>query len=308
MSKPFLTYQQQIDKLVNEKKLLISDRTFAENALKQIGYFSLIGGYKRPFINPTTRIYESNTQFEDIYALYTFDKELRELVFKYLCEIEQRIRQLTSYAFCSIHGESQIAYLDPGSYKIGKAQPDELKKLIDTLDFHANRDTEHAYLVHQRKVHKNVPLWVLMNTLTFGQLSHFYSFLPFKIQSAVSKEFDYINEHELEIYLSALTWFRNICAHNERLYSFRLGRLDFPDKPLHKNLNISKKGSQYLNGKKDLFGLIIAMKYLLPEDSFAQLNDALKHLIHKYTKQSSRINKDKILSIMGFPPDWEKIA
>ena len=38
--------------------------------LTQIGYFSLIGGYKSPFKNPTTQKYKNGTRFEDIVALY----------------------------------------------------------------------------------------------------------------------------------------------------------------------------------------------------------------------------------------------
>lgn len=57
-----------------------------------------------------TRIYEQ-TSFEDIYALYKFDRDLRELTFKYLCEVEQKIRQLISYHFCNLYGEQQICYL-----------------------------------------------------------------------------------------------------------------------------------------------------------------------------------------------------
>ena len=45
----FLTYDQQLDKLQNEKELQIHDRTAAKEILKNIGYFSLIGGYKTPF-------------------------------------------------------------------------------------------------------------------------------------------------------------------------------------------------------------------------------------------------------------------
>lgn len=84
MAKPFFTYDQQIKKLVNEKHLQISDSTYAKTVLKNISYFSLIGGYKTPFINPMTRIYQNKTSFEDILALYQFDLSLRELVFKYL--------------------------------------------------------------------------------------------------------------------------------------------------------------------------------------------------------------------------------
>ena len=59
MTKTFLTYNSQLYKLTNEKKLIITDRVKALQILKDIGYFSLIGGYKTPFINPMTRIYQN---------------------------------------------------------------------------------------------------------------------------------------------------------------------------------------------------------------------------------------------------------
>ena len=75
----FLTYQQQIDKLKKEKGLLIRDEQYAKAMLQQIGYFSLISGYKDIFKNPTTKRYRDNIQFEDIVLLYDFDSKLREL-------------------------------------------------------------------------------------------------------------------------------------------------------------------------------------------------------------------------------------
>ncbi len=81
MAKPFLTYDQQLEKLRNEKNLLIDDTEVAKESLKNIGYFSLVGGYKTPFINSMTRIYQNGASFNDILALYQFDLSLRELVF-----------------------------------------------------------------------------------------------------------------------------------------------------------------------------------------------------------------------------------
>ena len=188
LSKPFLTYDQQLDKLQNEKKLQIHDRATAKEILKNIGYFSLIGGYKTPFINPMTRIYQNNTSFEDIYALYQFDLSLRELVFKYLCEIECKIRQLVSYHFCSLHGEQQTAYLTPGNYNHTKKNAADITRLIQILSYQANKNTEHNYVVHQRKVTITFLLWVLTNTLTYGQISRFYALLPFHCK-AVSARF-----------------------------------------------------------------------------------------------------------------------
>lgn len=55
MPKPFLTFEAQISYLETDKNLLIQDHDYAKNMLKRIGYFSLIGGYKLPFKNPTTK-------------------------------------------------------------------------------------------------------------------------------------------------------------------------------------------------------------------------------------------------------------
>lgn len=57
MAKPFLTFQAQISFLEQDKNLLVENHAFAEAMLTQIGYFSLIGGYKTPFKNPTTQKY-----------------------------------------------------------------------------------------------------------------------------------------------------------------------------------------------------------------------------------------------------------
>ena len=53
MSTPklFLSYTQQLDKLSNVKNLVIGNREYAEKTLKEIGYFSLISGYKDLFVS-----------------------------------------------------------------------------------------------------------------------------------------------------------------------------------------------------------------------------------------------------------------
>ncbi len=55
MQKIFLNYDQQIEKLKNEKNLLIDNEAYAKDILKQTSYYSLIGGYKDIFKNPTTK-------------------------------------------------------------------------------------------------------------------------------------------------------------------------------------------------------------------------------------------------------------
>lgn len=69
-----MTYEQQIDKLTNEKNLIVEDVDQALAALRDIGHFALISGHKWPLCNPMTRVYEDDTRFEGMPALYSFDE------------------------------------------------------------------------------------------------------------------------------------------------------------------------------------------------------------------------------------------
>lgn len=307
MTKPFLTYQQQIQKLIVEKHLIINDPTLAEEKLRNIGYFSLIGGYKQPFRNPMTRVYVNNTTFEDVWALYQFDNELRELLFNHLCQIEKKMRSLLSYAFCERYGELQSHYLNTASYNYTVANQRGINKLIRILGNLANGNTEYEYVNYQRRVYGNVPLWVLVNTMTFGQISKMYSFLQPGMRSKIARNYTHVNDRELEQYLKVLVLYRNVCAHNERLYSHKVYS-EIPDTPLHSKLGITKTGTQYDMGKKDLFGVVIAFRYLLPAEDFRAFKANLDKLIKRYLRKSSRISESELLQAMGFPQNWKNIT
>lgn len=305
--KPFLTYEQQLHKLTDEKQLIINNREFAEEKLRDIGYFALIGGYKEPFRDAMTRVYLENTTFEDIYALYDFDNRLRELIFRYICQIEKKIRNIISYSFYEVYGEMQTHYLDTASYNYVRSNQRGIDKLIRMLDGLALTNTDYDYIVHQRNVYQNVPLWVLINAMTFGQISKMYSFLTSRIQSKISKNFKKVNERELEQYLKVLVLYRNVCAHNERLFSHKVYS-EIPNTVLHSKLHISQTGNQYNQGKKDLFGVVIAFRYLLSADSFLLFKRELVLLIDKYVRSSSRITEKNLLKQMGFPENWKSIT
>lgn len=116
MQKVFLNYDQQIEKLKNEKNLLIDNEAYAKEILKQTSYYSLIGGYKDIFKNPTTKKYKDGTRFEDIVELYYFDELLRQLFLRYIINVENGIKSQVSYYFTEKNGENQKEYLDVSNY------------------------------------------------------------------------------------------------------------------------------------------------------------------------------------------------
>lgn len=305
--KPFIPYTEQLEILAHKKQLIISNLAYANEKLQDIGYYSLIDGYKDIFYNPMSRTYMTGTKFTDIVALYEFDENLRFLVFKYICHIEQKIRSLISYSFCETFSASQTAYLDISNYNVSPKNKRSISKLISILEYEANQNIEHNYVVYQRNKYGNVPLWIIMKTLTLGQTSKMYSFMLPSIKSKVSIHYNNITEKELVQYLKVLTVFRNICAHNERLFSFR-SRFEIPDTILHKKMHIPQKGSQYLYGKHDMFALLITFRYLLSKDEFKILKKELSQLFTKFSTATSVIQKEKLLHSMHFPANWKNIT
>lgn len=251
-SKPFLTYQQQLHNLQYAKNMVIPDSSYALIKLQSYSYYALVDGYKNLFYDGKNRKYIENTTFESIVALYDFDAQLRILLFKYICQIEQHMRSLISYNFCEIHTANQAGYLNPSNYTNALKKQKDVQNLISLLFAEANIKTNHPYVVHQRNTYGNVPLWVLIKTLSFGQMSKMYSLLPSKLQTKISHSYPHVNEKELSQYLRILTDFRNICAHNERLFSHRC-RYEVPDTLLHSKLKLPQTGNHYNCGKSDFF-------------------------------------------------------
>lgn len=80
MGKPFLTIEEQIELL--ERRGV--SRTKGERcALMREGYYSIINGYKEPFLEPVVTKgdlsdrYKGGTSFDDIFALFRFDRSLQ---------------------------------------------------------------------------------------------------------------------------------------------------------------------------------------------------------------------------------------
>ena len=306
MPKPFLTYEQQFIKLRDEKHIVITDETETLCKLQQVGYYSLVSGYKHLFRIPAQKVYKNGTAFEELVSLYEFDEALRELFLHYLLHIERHIRSLLSYYFTEKYGEAQSTYLLKTNYNYVRKHQQGIDRLVYELQ-KLTLTTQHSYIAYQRNTYHNVPLWVLVNALTFGTLSKMYFFFPFDLQSKVSKNFAHVNEKQLGQFLTVMTKFRNVCAHNERLFSYR-SKDAIPDMELHSKLGISKERSLYQCGKSDLFAVVIAFRYLLPKQEFLEFKCALTKQIDRFLKSTTHISEEELLRAMGFPANWKKIS
>lgn len=302
---PFLTYEQQIQKLKN-KGLIIDNDDNAIELLKKHSYFALISGYKIPF-KTKGGTYKPHTGLSDIYSLYFFDDILRTIILRNILKVEKHIKSLISYSFCETYGENQQFYLDKTKYNYSPANQSDIDDLIGRLSKIAANPKDYSYIQHQLKRHGNIPLWVMMKALPIGTVSKFYSFLPQSIQAKVSMEFKHITENELVRMLDLLARVRNVCAHNERLFNYRYNKGAINDTYIHKYLNISKSNVQYSKGKQDLFAIIIVLKYLLSPNEFSCFVDDINDAIENLLVSTRQLQQTQMYKYMGFPTNWLKI-
>lgn len=299
--KPFKTYEEQIDKLQNEKGLIIPDTDEAIQILKKESYFALVNGYKDAFKrNDDKKRYRDTATFNDIYALYKFDESLRLLYLKYILVIERHVKSLMSYEFCSHFGDDQCEYFNATNYKYTSNSVMDVNRFLGVLANSYRKSREYKYIEHYSKNHKNVPLWVLMNVLTFGQVSKMFQYMVDTVQVAISKNFPELRQNELESMLSFITLFRNVCAHNERLFNYTV-RQQTPHKYVHDYMNCKNNGSQ------DLFAMVICFKYLLNDKDFDCFVGEQQGVLAKYKPSSQTLSTPDLLKLMGFPPDWGRV-
>ena len=307
--KPFKTYDELITILQNRGIELNSDsdKEYAQRILSKEGYYNLINGYNKLFLDPSasTEQYKSGTTLHEIHALYQFDRVLRDIFFRYILRVETHIKNLIAYYFPMRYGHSNYLLYTNFNTKCRDAQS-KIMALIAEIQRQIAGRTSDPSISHYLKEYGYIPLWVLNNVLTLGTISKFYSLMKVPERQDVSRTF-HIMDNELENALMYLSSVRNFCAHGNRLYCYRT-KNPLIDTPFHSQLGIpvNEKG-EYTSGKRDLFAALIALRRLLSHNDFKRMSREISQAIEILEKKLLVLNRDDVLSEMGFPSNWKSL-
>lgn len=129
--------------------------------------------------------------------------------------------------------------------------------------------------------------------------------LPSERQS-ISRHFQMM-DNELENALLYISVVRNFCAHGKRLYCFRTKNPLMSTK-YHTALKIPQNNNgEYLQGKRDLFACVIALKRLLSNDDYIRMSKELFHAIEALEKNLQLLTQKEVLTEMEFPSNWREM-
>jgi len=283
----FLSYDEQF-RLLKMRGMNFSVEENVINLLKQVGYYRLSSYWYSFFENKQEKMFKKETQFENIWNLYEFDKELRKLVLGQLERIEISIRSKMTYIFST---EYTLFWLnDEPLFVNEKAHKNILSKIKTEIE----RSDENFIISFKLKYSNEIPpSFITLEILSFGTISKIYSNLKRnKAKKDFAKEFA-LPDVVLESWLHSLVYIRNLSAHHARLWN----RI-FSVKPLFpksiSNTWLSNKGIR--NDK--LFFFLSVMLYLL---NIIELKNTFKQDLHDLFQKYPNVNK----IAMGFPINWQ---
>ena len=108
--KPFKTHEELIVILTQRGIKIESDedKAYAKTILAKEGYYNLINGYNKLFLDPSAGPdhYKDGTTLYEIHALYQFDRVLRDIFFRYILRVETHVKNLIAYYFPMKYGHS----------------------------------------------------------------------------------------------------------------------------------------------------------------------------------------------------------
>lgn len=306
--KEYKTFNQQLTILRNRGMIVPTDGR-PKRFLEQENYYNVINGYKDLFLRKDEQgnvivpeQYLPNTHFNELKALFLFDRELRFLFLKYLLIFENSFKTVIAHEFSRKYPKAN-SYLEIANYR--DDDPKGVLKQISILTktIHDNVGAKGA-IKHYIEEYGAVPLWVLVNYLTIGNLSYLYAALKDSEKNVIAKYYSEkyakqyktssilrISSDDMESALKIFNLMRNQCAHDERLYNSD-----------YKNIRVSNIAN-YLGitnyNNRRIIVAVLYFRVLLNKSYYKKFHSELNEIFKRYQGEFKAVSFDDILDIMG---------
>lgn len=344
--KEYKTYRQLLAKLRSRGMVIGkgSQGSRVMRILEKENYYNVINGYKELFLSAkatetTDEVYKKGTTFDEVYALYKFDREIRQVYLQYLLQIENTLKTVISHEFSSRYGYDNYLKLD--SFQSAATNDSkEISRIAKQNNFHMPTDIakvkqisaeentasvikligdiqqeiarqmnkHHQVVTHYMTKHGYIPLWVLVNVLTFGKITNFYYNMKSPDRISIAKFFG-VQDKELHKYMTMLGLARNKCAHDERFFDIRF-RQSLHTKSIKnfKHLGLSRNlDGSYSYGTNDAFAIAVIFAVLLNKADLREFVSSMRSAFSRLSKQLKIINVDEVMKVMGYNANWTNL-
>lgn len=304
-NKDFLTYNQQMRKLRNNKHIDCSGSN-DKKILIRMGYFNIVNGYKAPFtcgVDASGKhIYLPNTRLEHLYELKKFDDELRLFLLKYITQIEEEIRTLTGYKFDQSNNDGKIPWYDANAYSPSSRLQHRMSAISSAYSELSSSQLD--YVKFYMDNHTSIPTWIMIKVVNFSTFIDILKNSKSTVTHSICKLFDMMDSNgkpNVKLLIGSLHWLRkvrNSCAHNERIFCIHQSQ-----EPRRQNSGriiegyiSSLRPSYSRDSDKRIFDLLVYFKYYLPSKEYQKMMSTFQKML---TDLQSSISKNAFDNIRG---------
>ena len=304
-AKVFKTLDEQIN-ILREKGLIINDEAYTKEVLLRENYFFIMG-YRHVFLKKdASRKFIDGTTFDEVYSLFVFDRMFRNIIFKNILIVENNYKSIFSYILSKNYGFKEKNYLNPSNFDYDKEKTTQIN---DLLRKHKRQfrvyGNQHGATSHYMDNYGYIPLWIGVKVISFGLISEMFSILKEEDKFSIASVYK-IEPEEMEDYLPILANYRNLCAHEDVTFD-HFTQMMITYTKYHSILNIKKLDGEYINGKNDIFALIIILKRLLTDVDFKMMMNEINYELDRLSGKLNSIKIDDVIEKMGFPSNYKDI-
>lgn len=278
------------------------------------------------------RYLDKQCSYTSVEKLYMFDKFLREEVNALIYPLEIFIKTSLAYYFTNYYEEiiqkiehvnsekkgdkrkelsskkvpPSLAYLDINLYKKSKRNVNQMLSNF-CQDIYDKQETDPSIMHHVIHYDGNIPMWVLFEHLTFGQVGTFVKYLdntPLKLWT--SNNLKWVRSNDVKTWIDTIRIIRNTVAHSSRIYGSY-----FNYSPSLRDEDKSDVGYHDMSDERKnnlihtfFIGLLIMKNFYVDLSKSDKKNwNQFLYQVEDHINKNSEINKEEI----GFPDNWLKI-
>jgi abortive infection bacteriophage resistance protein len=324
--------REELLQQLEARGLAIPDHAAALDFLTRVGYFRS-GAYRYVFrqllpadqVNERLHQYRSDdyiagASIEHVMKLEAFDFKLARVCQEGLLEFEVRLRAAIAHTLAAkdVAAHASKEYLD--SQRCDRAAGQRTKFEAWTKTWREAVDAgaeDEDFLKHHllKYPEQDVPIWVVTEVLSFGNLPYLFDLMQTPDARAVARMFGFAHPSRFGAVLRMMVDFRNACAHGSRLFnrafkrSLALREHDTDgvllDHLLEPSFTITPKPHQRLY----IYAAVLAFM-LRSHSSGTKWNLTFKTQVRKLDLRLQAPDGSELISpnvSMGFPVQWSDL-
>ena len=287
--KPWLSYRDQCN-LLSSRGLEVTDASFATEVLRHVQYYRF-SGYCLAF-ETSRHVFLPGTRFEDVVAAYEFDRHLRRLLSTALEWIEIDFRTAVAHEFAGIYGP--FGHLHSRNFFPKFSHPEWIEQCRKSAEKSRERFVEHYR--EEYDGFPDLPIWVVTELLSFGDVSRLYKGLLRKDQTKIAGKYAR-QPHELISWMHHLVYMRNVCAHFARVWDRVHAVTPIRPHAIVWNSHVIPDSSRLFMTMLVLAAMLNQIPLLGPK--VATWRQQIEHYIENKRPRLSHANE-----LMGLTDDW----